>query len=136
MGSRYKPFATGGDPSQSRFLVEGIVAQGITNQQQRERRELLNKLNALEHTLPDNAAMKALTRSEDQAYDMILGDGRAGPLTSDFDRPTPGSVRPLSRVAVSQWVVLTDAVDHSLVGGVDGQNVAVERDIAVPTTRS
>lgn len=73
--ARYKPFATGGDPSAPRFLVEGIVAQGITDQQQRDRRELLQKLNSLEHTLPRNAALQALAKSQDQAYDMILGDG-------------------------------------------------------------
>jgi len=75
LGLRYKPFVTGGDPSQPKFLVEGIAAQGITDEQQRDRRELLNKLNTLPRALPENAALKALTRSEDQAYDMILGDG-------------------------------------------------------------
>jgi hypothetical protein len=75
MGARYKPFATGGDPSQPRFIVEGIIAQGITDQQQRDRRDLLHKLNTLAQALPDNASVQALTQSEDQAYDMILGDG-------------------------------------------------------------
>ena len=75
LGSRYKPFATGGDPSQSRFVVEGIVAQGVTDQQQHDRRELLRKLNTLERALPDNASLKASVRAEDSAYDMILGDG-------------------------------------------------------------
>jgi uncharacterized protein (DUF1501 family) len=36
---------------------------------------LLNKLDTLALSLPDNAAIKALARSEDEAYDMILGDG-------------------------------------------------------------
>ena len=75
MGSRYKPFATGGDPSQPRFVVEGIIAQNITDQQQRDRRELLHKLDTLAQAQPDSTAVKALTQSEDQAYDMILGDG-------------------------------------------------------------
>ncbi len=75
LGARYKPFATGGDPSQPKFLVEGIAAQGISDQQQRDRRELLNKLNALPRALPQNPALKALARAEEQAYDMILGDG-------------------------------------------------------------
>ena len=47
LGSRYKPFATGGDPAQARFAVEGVVAQGITDQRQQDRRELLHKLNTL-----------------------------------------------------------------------------------------
>jgi hypothetical protein len=75
LGTRYKPFITGGDPSQARFAVEGVVAEGITDQQQRERRDLLNQVDALSHTLPRNAALTALARSRDQAYDMIIGDG-------------------------------------------------------------
>ena len=35
LGIRYKPFATGGDPSQNRFVVEGVVAQGISDQRQK-----------------------------------------------------------------------------------------------------
>ena len=75
LGSKYKPFATGGDPSQQRFMVEGIVAQNITDDQQRDRRELLGALDTLPHHLPANPALNAMARSEDQAYDMILGDG-------------------------------------------------------------
>ncbi len=75
LGSKYKPFATGGDPSQPRFIVEGIVAPGITDEQQRARRELLEKLNTLQHALPEHPAMQAMARSEEQAYDMILGAG-------------------------------------------------------------
>ena len=73
--ARYKPFATGGDPAQSRFVVEGIVAQGVTDAQQRDRRELLHKLNTFGHALKNDAALKALAKSEDQAYELILGDG-------------------------------------------------------------
>ena len=75
MGQRYKPFATGGDPSQQRFLVEGIVAPGITDPQQMTRRELLHKLDLLPREVTNNAALQLLARSQDQAYDMILGDG-------------------------------------------------------------
>jgi hypothetical protein len=75
LGSRYKPFATGGDPSQTPFMVEGIVAKGITSEDQRRRRTLLDGLDILPQTLPQNATIKALAKSEDQAYDMILGEG-------------------------------------------------------------
>ena len=73
--SRYKPFATGGDPAQSRFVVEGIVAQNVTDAQQRDRRELLHKLNTFGHALKNDASLKALAKSEEQAYELILGDG-------------------------------------------------------------
>ena len=73
--SRYKPFATGGDPAQGRFVVEGIVAQGITDAQQRDRRDLLDKLDTFGRLLKSDPAIKALAKSEEQAYDLVLGDG-------------------------------------------------------------
>jgi len=75
LASRFKPFATGGDPARPKFAVEGIVAEGVTEKQQQERRELLHKLNTFEHTLKGDASLTALTKSEEQAYAMILGDG-------------------------------------------------------------
>ncbi|MGA2066828.1 MAG: DUF1501 domain-containing protein [Thermoguttaceae bacterium] len=74
LNTRYKPFATGGDPAQKRFAVEGVVAQGISDQRQHERRELLHKLNALEHALPGDPRLAAADQAEKQAYDLILGD--------------------------------------------------------------
>ncbi len=73
--SRYKPFATGGDPAQARFVVEGIVAQGVTDSQQRDRRDLLHKLNTFGRLLKNDPSLQALTKSEDEAYELILGDG-------------------------------------------------------------
>ncbi len=75
MGARYKPFATGGDPRQTPFAVEGIVAQGITEQRQRGRRDLLHKLNTLEQALPNDPQLAASDQCEKQAYDLMLGDG-------------------------------------------------------------
>jgi hypothetical protein len=75
LGAKYKPFATGGDPAKTPFEVEGIVAPGITDAQQRQRREWLDQLNTLRRAAPDTPAMRALARSEDEAYDMILGGG-------------------------------------------------------------
>jgi hypothetical protein len=39
LGPKYKPFATGGDPSNLRFEVEGVVARGITDERQQARRK-------------------------------------------------------------------------------------------------
>ena len=75
MGARYKPFATGGDPGQARFAVEGIVAQGISDERQRERRDFLHQLNTLESAMPGDAQLAASDQCEKQAYDLILGDG-------------------------------------------------------------
>jgi hypothetical protein len=75
LSSRYKPFATGGDPARTPFAVEGIIAPGVSTERQQARRELLNRLNTLEHALPNDPQMTALDLAERQAYDLILGDG-------------------------------------------------------------
>ncbi len=86
LGSRYKPFATGGDPSQSRFAVEGVVAQGISDQRQRDRRDLLQELNTLEHAMKGNAQLTAFEQAKKQAYDLILGDaGKVFDLSQEKD---------------------------------------------------
>ena len=86
LGIRYKPFATGGDPSQARFVVEGVVAQGISDQRQKNRRELLEELNSLKHAAGGDPRLASLQDSEKQAYDLILGDaGKVFDLTQEKD---------------------------------------------------
>ena len=74
LGNRYKPFATGGDPARTPFVVEGVVAQGVSEQRQKNRRELLGKLDLLRQALPEDPQMTALQQAEKEAYDLILGD--------------------------------------------------------------
>ncbi len=74
LGSRHKPFATGGDPAQGRFAVEGVVAEGISDQRQHARRDFLHKLNTLEHAMKGDAELAAAQQADRQAYDLILGD--------------------------------------------------------------
>ena len=38
LGPRYAPFATGGDPAQTPFAVQGVITPGITEERQRSRR--------------------------------------------------------------------------------------------------
>jgi len=76
LGPKYKPFATGGDPNQSVFAVEGIVAKGITDDRQRKRRELLHSLDSLGKAMPDNPHFKKLDQTEQNAYDIMFGEGR------------------------------------------------------------
>ena len=86
LGARYKPFATGGDPGQSRFAVEGVVAPGISDQRQRDRRELLHQLDTLEHAMPGDTQLAASEQCEKQAYDLILGDaGKVFDLSQEKD---------------------------------------------------
>ena len=56
MGIKYKPFVSGGDPNAYRFEVEGIVAPGISDDQQQYRRAQLDNLDLLASALEDNRA--------------------------------------------------------------------------------
>lgn len=86
LGIRYKPFATGGDPAASRFVVEGVVAQGIDDARQRARRDLLHSLNTLQKHLADDPAAAAAVETEREAYDLILGDaGKVFDLSQEKD---------------------------------------------------
>jgi hypothetical protein len=86
LGNRFKPFATGGDPGQARFAVEGVVAQGITDDRQRERRDYLHQLDALDKALPGDTQLKASDQAENQAYELILGDaGKVFDLSQEKD---------------------------------------------------
>jgi hypothetical protein len=83
LGTRYKPFATGGDPAKTPFAVEGVVAPGITEKRQHTRRTLLERLNTLGQSLHGHASLNPFYASQHQAYELILGD--AGKL---FDLST------------------------------------------------
>jgi hypothetical protein len=87
LGSKYKPFATGGDPGAARFVVEGVVAQGVTDERQRARRDLLHKLNSLERaSRSGDPRLAALAQCENDAYEMILGDaGKVFDLSQEKD---------------------------------------------------
>jgi uncharacterized protein (DUF1501 family) len=76
LGQRYKPFATGGDPRQTPFAVDGIVAEGITDERQRARRELMHSLDSLGKAEPENAQFRRLDQCEEKAYEMMFGEAR------------------------------------------------------------
>lgn len=87
LGNRYKPFATGGDPANNRFVVEGVVSPGVSDEQQRARRDLLHKLNTFERAQRSgDPRLAALAQCESEAYEMILGDaGKVFDLSSEND---------------------------------------------------
>ncbi len=105
LGTRFKPFATGGDPGRVPFVVEGVVAQGISEQRQKDRRDFLGKLNSLAQAMPGDPQLTALDQCERQAYDLILGDaGKVFDLTQEsealrdrYGRTTFGQACLLSR---------------------------------------
>ncbi|MBM4090068.1 MAG: DUF1501 domain-containing protein [Planctomycetes bacterium] len=74
LGAKYKPFATGGDPNAARFVVEGVVAPGISDKRQQDRRALLGNLNALARAMQGDPRLNDLQKAEEAAYDLILGD--------------------------------------------------------------
>jgi hypothetical protein len=91
LGGKYKPFATGGDPGKTPFEVEGVIAPGITAQRQRSRRSLLQQLNTLGKAMPGDATLKTLYDSENQAYELILGDaGKLFDLAQEKDELREG----------------------------------------------
>lgn len=112
LGSKVKPFATGGDPAQQRFVVEGIVSQSISDARQQQRRELLHRLDTLALALKDDPNIVAYGQCEAQAYDMILGDGRKifdlsqekDDLRAQYGRTTFGQSCLMARRLVEQGV--------------------------------
>jgi len=76
LGPKFKPFATGGDPSAPRFEVEGVVARGITDDRQKARRDLLAKMNTMANAMAASPQMVAAEDAKKAAYELILGKGR------------------------------------------------------------
>jgi len=86
LGPRYRPFATGGDPNQKRFLVEGVVAPGISDERQKNRRDLKRDLDTLGGAMLGNRPFERLDACEENAYDLILGDaGKLFDLSGEKD---------------------------------------------------
>jgi hypothetical protein len=86
LGPRYAPFATGGDPAQTPFAVQGVITPGITEERQRSRRDLLHQLNTLGSAARGNASLDAFVAAEDQAYELILGEsGKVFDLAQETD---------------------------------------------------
>jgi hypothetical protein len=86
LGNKYKPYATGGDPRQTPFAVEGIVAPGVTAERQAARKHLLEELDALKQATKNDPRSKELEAATAEAYDLIMGDaGKVFDLTQETD---------------------------------------------------
>lgn len=73
LGSRYKPYASGGDPNASVFAAEGIVCEGLTRERQERRRDLLAQLDTLGSRSPQ-PLFQAMDAGREEAYELILGE--------------------------------------------------------------
>lgn len=112
LSTRVKPFATGGDPAQPRFMVEGIVSPDVSDEQQQRRRELLHRLDTLAICVKDDPRIVAFGQCEREAYDMILGEGRKlfdlsqekDELRARYGRTTFGQSCLMARRLVEQGV--------------------------------
>ena len=74
LGSRYKPFVTGGDPSRTPFLVSGYVVEGITDARRQERRQLLESLDTFGHAAAGTPLVEEIGTARENAYQLMSGD--------------------------------------------------------------
>ncbi len=91
LGPMFKPFATGGNPNAARFEVEGIMNPGVSDQRQKARRDLLDRMNTLSNTMVGCPQLAAAEQAKQTAYELILGEGRE---TFDLGNE-PGELRDL-----------------------------------------
>lgn len=86
LGGKYKPFSTGGNPTQTPFAVEGIVAKGISEARQNSRRTLLGEIDTLARALEGNALIEQMNENQQSAYSLILGEAKnAFDLSTETD---------------------------------------------------
>ncbi|MDR0391425.1 MAG: DUF1501 domain-containing protein [Planctomycetaceae bacterium] len=74
LGPKYKPFITGGDPSKTPFLVSGYVVEGVTEKRQRERKELLNKLDLFGDVAESDSFVNEIGTTRERAFNLIFGN--------------------------------------------------------------
>lgn len=73
LGQRYKPFATGGNPAEQVFAVEGVVSKDIPRERMESRRDLLRRLDRLPAALPGHPELARSQACADEAWELILG---------------------------------------------------------------
>jgi hypothetical protein len=76
LGSKYQPFATGGDPARIPFAVEGVIAAGISDARQQSRRTLLGNLDTFSRDMSGNPLVDRMAKNQQDAYSLILGEAK------------------------------------------------------------
>ena len=75
LGTKYKSFATGGDPNSKDFRVGSIVLpSGMTDQRLQDRRTLLQAVDAF--AKQNDAGLEKMNAFEEKAYGLIMGDAK------------------------------------------------------------
>ena len=72
LGTKYKPFITGGDPNKDPFLVDGFVVDGVDRERQGRRRKLLKSFDSFGDR-PD-LRLNQMGHDRDNAYTQVLGE--------------------------------------------------------------
>ncbi|MBI4860688.1 MAG: DUF1501 domain-containing protein [Candidatus Riflebacteria bacterium] len=85
LGEQYAPFATGGDPNQKRFAVEGIISEEISDARLLGRRELLKTLDTLGMALPTSPQFDRFNQAEKKALVTVAKAGTLFDLSQEKD---------------------------------------------------
>ncbi|MCX5777191.1 MAG: DUF1501 domain-containing protein [Candidatus Firestonebacteria bacterium] len=76
MKTKYKPFATGGDPNKEPFAVEGIVSESVSETRQKDRKSFLRDIDTFAREMAGDPLVKMIESCQEEAYSMIMGDAR------------------------------------------------------------
>jgi hypothetical protein len=77
LGQKYKVFATGGDPNDNNFRVQGLALPGgLTEKRLQDRRTLLQSVDSLAKQIDKQSQFKTIDSFEERAYGMVLGEAK------------------------------------------------------------
>jgi hypothetical protein len=77
LGQKHKTFATGGDPNDNNFRVQGLsFPGGVTDKRLQERHTLLQSVDSLAKQLEKESQFQAVDSFEERAYGMVLGEAK------------------------------------------------------------
>jgi hypothetical protein len=77
LDTKYRTFATGGDPNDKGFRVQGLaMAGGLTEKRLHDRRTLLQSVDTLAREMDKEPAFQQIDGFHQKAYGMVLGDAK------------------------------------------------------------
>jgi len=86
LGTKHKPFVTGGDPARDPFIVSGFVVRGMTPERQAIRKDFVKQLDALGQADVGNALYQQIDSAVDAAYTLVTGSAvKTFDLTTESD---------------------------------------------------
>ncbi|MDO5554789.1 MAG: DUF1501 domain-containing protein [Planctomycetia bacterium] len=73
LGTNYKPYATGSDPNAKRFLASGFILDGVDEERQASRLELLDSIDVFGKASKINPVISDLEKARQEAYGVLTG---------------------------------------------------------------